>query len=59
MASGASSAKKTAAPNRLWGMNGENTGFSTAFTASSWPATISMPQMIHSAAMVAMSGKAS
>jgi len=40
-------------------MTGAKIGFSTAFTGSSWPATMSMPQTIHSAAMVAMSGNAS
>src|SRR5712691_11678999 len=53
MASGASSAKNRLAWNGVWGMIGEKIGFSTAFTESSWPATISMRQTIHSAAMVA------
>ena len=45
--------------NGVCGMIGAKTGFKTAFTCSSWPATMSIPQMIQSAAIVAMSGKAS
>ncbi len=41
----------------MCGRIGAKIGFSASATCGIWPATMIMPQMVHSAAIVAMSGK--